>query len=220
MIIARLLLVAMFLISCPLGKECVMAEADSVKVSAENRGLKVGTMAPDFTAKTYMGNKVVLSDIYKKGPVVLIFYRGTWCPFCNLHLKAFQSRLKDFEKFGATILAVSVDKPDSEAKIVKDNSLGFEVISDTQAEILKAYKVVYQVPDGLVQRYRSEYKIDLETYSGRKDNVIAVPATYVIDKAGKIIFAYANEDYQLRTHPQEVLDVLERLRQGIWRVAR
>lgn len=212
MLIARLILVVMFLIVCPIGKERFMAEAQSVKVSEDTHGLKLGTMAPDFTATTYTGNKVVLSDTYKKGPVVLIFYRGTWCPFCNLHLKTFQSRLNDFEKLGATILAVSVDKPDSEAKMVRDNSLGFEVISDTQAEILKAYKVMYQVPDELAQKYRGEYKIDLEAYSGRKDNIIAVPATYVIDKTGKIIFAYANEDYKVRTQPQEVLDALERLK--------
>ena len=168
--------------------------------------------APDFTAPTYEGRDVTLSDQYKKGPVVLIFYRGEWCPYCNIHLKSFQERLDDFQKLGATILAVSVDKQEYGVKIVQKDSLGFEVISDPGAKILQEYNVVYKVPDDLAQKYLNEYHLDLEAHSGRKDHVIAVPATYVIDMTGKIIFAYANVDYKVRTTPEEILDVLKNLR--------
>lgn len=177
-------------------------------------GLTVGEQAPDFEASTYQGNKIILSDMYKDGPVVLVFYRGQWCPICNLHLKSFQAQLAQIENLGAKVLAVSVDKPEYGNKIVTNDALGFEVISDPDAEILKSYNVIYQVPDELAAKYLTEYQIDLEAHSGRKDHMIAVPATYVIDSAGTIIFAYANEDYKVRTKPEEVIDVLKRLQEG------
>ncbi len=180
--------------------------------AGDKPGLSVGTMAPDFTATTYKGGSVTLSNEYKKGPLVLIFYRGGWCPYCNLHLKSFQKSLGDFTALGATILAVSVDKPEGAANVVKNNELGFDVISDSQADILKAYNVVYQVSEELAVKYLNEYKIDLEAYSGRKDHVIAVPATYVIDTSGKIVFAYANEDYKVRVEPEQVLNILKSLK--------
>jgi len=192
----------------------VMTAILSTVAIAENMtqpGLNVGVAAPDFTAQTYTGNKVTLSDYYKKGHVVLIFYRGEWCPFCNLQLKSFQDRLADFKNLGATIIAVSVDKQDYGTKIVQKDALAFEVVSNPDADILQAYNVVYKVPDDLAQKYLNEYYIDLEAHSGRKDHIIAVPATYVIDKTGKIIFAYANVEYKNRTKPEEVLKVLGQL---------
>jgi len=178
----------------------------------EAPGLKVGTMAPDFTALTYENNTLTLSDHFKQGPVVLIFYRGAWCPYCSLHLRSFQERLGDFQKLGATVLAVSVDQQEYGIKIVQKEALGFDVISDPGSEILREYNVVFQVPDDLAQKYLDEYQIDLQAHSGRKDHVIAVPATYVIDMTGKIIFAYANTDYKTRTKPEEVLEVLKILK--------
>lgn len=178
----------------------------------EGPGLKVDSMAPDFTAETYAGNMITLSGYYQKGPVVLIFYRGAWCPYCNVHLKSFQDRLEDFKRLGASIVAVSVDKPEYGAKTVQKEALGFEVVSDPRADILTAYNVIYKVPDDLAEKYLSEYKIDLQAHSGREDHVIAVPATYVIDTSGKIIFAYADEDYKVRTKPDEVLNILEGLK--------
>jgi len=174
-------------------------------------GLRIGTNAPDFTGETYRGNKVRLSDLYRNGPVVLIFYRGAWCSYCNLHLRAFQARFDDFKALGATLLAVSVDKPEYSTKTVQDDALGFEVISDPGADILEKYNVIYRVPEDLAEKYLDEYKIDLEKHSGRKDHIIAIPATYVIDKTGKIVFAYANEDYKVRTEPREILIFLENM---------
>lgn len=190
----------------------LMASINLPVQAQDDLGLKVGMTAPDFTAPTYTGNKVTLSDYYKKGPVVLIFYRGAWCPYCSLHLKSFQGHLEEFKQLGATVLAVSVDKPEYGQAITKKEGLGFEVVSDPQADILQAYHVVYKVPDELAQKYLNEYHLDLEAHSGRKDHVIAVPATYVIDETGKIVFAYANADYKVRTKPEEVLSVLSSLK--------
>ncbi len=109
-------------------------------------------------------------------------------------------------------MAVSVDKPEYGAKIVQKDNLGFEIISDPQADILKSYNVIYKVPDELAKKYLNDYHIDLKAHSGRSDHIIAVPATYVIDKFGRIIFAYANINYKVRTKPEEVLTVLKDLK--------
>ena len=123
----------------------VMAQEKNIPMN--EIGLRVGNEAPDFTGETYRGNTVRLSELYKSGPVVLIFYRGAWCPYCNLHLKAFQDKYGEFEALGAVILAVSVDKPQYAQKTVQDVALGFEVISDPGAEILGKYNVIYRVSD-------------------------------------------------------------------------
>lgn len=181
-------------------------------VSAQNTpGLNVGDQAPDFTALTYENQSVTLSDYYKNGPVVLIFYRGAWCPYCNVHLKSFQGRISDFENLGAKIVAVSVDKPEYVKKTVQQEGLSFDVVSDAEGDILHAYNVVFTVPEELAQKYKNEYKIDLEAHSGRGDHVIAVPATYVIDTKGQIVFANANLDYKVRSTPQEVVEILKNL---------
>jgi len=202
---------AIGLITCAVLVLGGQAMAQDTNFPKKEIGLQVGTIAPDFEGETYRGNALRLSDLYRNGPVVLIFYRGAWCPYCNLHLKAFQDRFSDFTALGATLLAVSVDKSEYSTKTVQDDALGFEVISDPSAEILEKYNLVYRVSDELAEKYLSEYKIDLEKHSGRKDHVIAIPATYIIDKTGKVVFAYANEDYKVRAEPQEILNILENM---------
>lgn len=174
-------------------------------------GLEEGAMAPDFEGISYEGNTVKLSDMYQNGPVVLIFYRGAWCPYCVRHLRSFQDRLDEIRALGADVLAVSVDQQEFAQKTVSENTLGFEVITDPAADILKDYNLIFQVPDELAEKYKNEYKIDLELHSGRTDHVIAVPATFIIANDGQIIFAYANEDYKVRTEPQEVIDALKEM---------
>jgi len=171
-------------------------------------GLRVGDRAPDFEASTYAGGSVRLSELYKKGPVVLVFYRGAWCPYCNVHLQSFQSRLPEIQGAGASVVAVSVDKPEYAAKAAGAGSLGFEVISDPDALILEAYRLVFRVPEALAAKYKDEYLIDLEAHSGRADHVIAVPATYIVDSKGVIRFAYADLDYKVRASPEQVLSAL------------
>ena len=174
-------------------------------------GLNAGNKAPDFEALNYKGEKIRLSQFYKKGPVVLIFYRGGWCPYCNLQLKQLQSKLDDFKQYNASVIAVSVDKIQSTAKTVEDNDLGFEVISNPEGDILGAYNLVYKVSDELNKKYKEQHNIDLEAASGRTDHVIAIPATFIIDQSGNIVFAYANKDYKVRTSSEEILQELEKL---------
>lgn len=183
----------------------------AVAVELENTpGLKVGDQAPDFLATLYDGGRIQLSDLYSTGPVVLIFYRGAWCPYCNLHLQQFQKNIEKFEEYNALILAVSVDQQDYAQKVVLENQLAFDVVSNPDASILKDYELIYEVPEALKEEYLMKYSINLEEHSGRTDGIIAIPATYVIDQLGEIIFAYASKDYKTRTHPDEILQVLKK----------
>ena len=195
-----------FFISC-----IMMGLFVSPLFAGEMPGLKSGVQAPDFEALNFKGEKVKLSDLYKDGPVVLIFYRGSWCPFCNTQLQQLQSRLEDVKKYGASLVAVSVDKIDKAAEAVEGNDLEFEIISNPEGDILEAYDLIYKVPDELNKKYKEQYNIDLEAASGRTDHVIAIPATYIINISGTIVFAYANEDYKIRTSVEEILDELEKL---------
>ena len=113
----------------------------------EMPGLKSGVQAPDFEALNFKGEKVKLSSLYKDGPVVLIFYRGSWCPFCNTHLQQLQSRLEDIRKYGASLVAVSIDKIDKAAEAVEGNDLEFEIISNPEGDILEAYDLIYKVSE-------------------------------------------------------------------------
>jgi len=174
-------------------------------------GLQAGVEAPDFEALNFKGKKVNLSDLYTDGPVVLIFYRGSWCPYCNAQLHQLQSRIEDFKKYSASLVAVSIDKIDKAAEAVEGNDLEFEIISNPEGDIIEKYDLMYQVPDELNKLYKEKYNIDLEAASGRTDHVIAIPATYIIDTNGIIVFAYANEDYKIRTSVEEILEELEAL---------
>ncbi len=173
------------------------------------KGLQAGEQASDFTAVNYKGEKVVFSDYYKDGPVVLIFYRGGWCMFCNKQLHAFQQSIEEFEELGVKIVALSVDQQDVAAKYVADKEFDFEIISNPEANILRMYDLVYEVPQDLRKKYKEEYKIDLQKASGRVDGIIAIPATYIVEQGGLITFAYANEDYRIRKSPQEILHILK-----------
>lgn len=183
----------------------------SATVAENPPGLKAGIQAPDFEATNIKGETIRLSDYLVKGPVVLIFYRGGWCYFCNLQLQAYQAMLDDFEKLGTTIVTVSVDLREKADEMVKGKGFDFEVISNPEADLLVLYNAIYQVPEDLAKMYKEKYSIDLQAASGRDDRIIAVPATYVVDQKGKIVYAHSDRDYKIRKKPEEILQVLRNL---------
>ena len=179
-------------------------------VQAQQPGLSVGQSAPDFTGITYQGKSVdFYQDYLNQGPVVLIFYRGSWCHFCNLQLQEYQQHFPEFQERGVTLLFVSVDKQEKAAAMVEEKAYSFDVIADPEAAILEAYNVIFQVPEALATMYKERYQIDLQEASGRDDRVIAVPATYVINQDGQIVYAYANENYKVRVTAEEILKIID-----------
>jgi peroxiredoxin len=171
-------------------------------------GLPVGALAPDFTEADYNGEKVTLSELYEDHRVVLIFYRGGWCPYCTRQLKSYQDHIDQFDALGVKVVAVSVDTQQKAAQTAAEYDIGFILVSNPQADTIHDYHLVYYVPDDVNEKYLNEYHIDLEGASGRTDHLLAVPATFVIEKGGAISFASANVDYKQRVSVEEVLEFL------------
>jgi len=176
-----------------------------------NPGLKVGDKAPDFKLKNAFGKEVKLSSINKKGPVILVFYRGGWCAICNIQLHSLNASLPTFKKYGAQLLAVTPQKPDRSKEQIKKDGYPFEVLSDLDYSVLKKYKLYFEVPDYINKLYQEKFGMDLADYNGKGRYGLPVPATYIIDKKGIIRAAYANTDYTQRMEPEDILVALKKL---------
>ncbi len=188
-------------------------EKDKKELAAKmpNPGLKVGDKAPDFTLKNAFGKNVSLSSLTKKGPVILVFYRGAWCTICNIQLHALNSSLPTFKKYGAQLLAITPQKPDRSKEQIKKDGYPFEVLSDLDYSVLKNYNLYFEVPQYLTKLYKEKFNIDVAQYNGKGRYGLPVPATYIIDNKGIIRAAYARTDYTKRMEPKAILAALKKL---------
>jgi len=181
--------------------------------AVENSGIvasakQIGDQAPDFTLKNAVGTSVSLSDYLKKGKVVLTWYRGGWCPYCNLTLKALQDELPNFKAEGANLIAVTPELPDESISTSEKNDLEFEVLSDIGNKIAKEYGIVFQLTDEVAGMYNDAF--DLNNHNGDTSNELPLAATYIIDENGKIIYAFLDADYRNRAEPSELTRVLKK----------
>ena len=172
-------------------------------------GLFIKSKAPDFKAKDQDGNEVRLKDLLKKGKVVLVFYRGNWCPYCNRYLQKLTDSLELIKEKGATVVAVTPEMPEGVAKTVEKTKAGFPVLYDENLKIMKAYDVEYELQENAVARYRNG-GIKLDEINGKNGNFLPIPATYVIDKESNVTYRYFNSDYKKRPSVKEILDHLEK----------
>ena len=172
-----------------------------------SKALKTGDQFPSFTLPNAKGVEVDSKTILEHGPLVIAFYRGGWCPYCNIELKALQSSLPEFKTKGAQLLAISPESPDNSLSTVEKNSLEFEVLTDNNNQFAKSINLVYQLPQELVSLYK-KFGIDLEDSQDNSSNELPISATYVIDPSGKIIYDFIEEDYKLRADPNEILSIL------------
>jgi peroxiredoxin len=172
--------------------------------------LKVGNRAPEFMLRNAKEEIVDIGALRKKGPVIVTIYRGGWCPYCNLELKAFQEILPEIKAAGASLVAISPEKPDATLSTTEKNALAFEVLSDVGQKVGRAFGLVYQFTDELRSAYRG-FGHDMPAHNGTPGEwALPVSATYVIDRDGTIIYAYTDVDYRDRADPPDVLDVLTR----------
>jgi len=185
--------------------------ADDLAKKLPNPGLKLGMMAPDFSLGNAYGKQVNLSSYLKKGPVVLVFYRGAWCPYCNIHLHALLESVPVFKKYGAEVIAVTPQTPDKSVEQVKKDPLSFELLSDLNYDVAKAYNLYFDVAPELHTFYKSKFGIDLEAYNGKDRLGLPVPGTFVINRQGKIVAMHAELDYTKRMEPDEILKVLKKI---------
>ncbi len=169
--------------------------------------LQVGDAAPDFVLPDALGNAVTLADLRAQGPVVLSFYRGAWCPYCNLELQLLQQALPDIRALGATLVAISPQTPDNSLSLAEKHGLAFSVLSDVGNAVARRFGLVFTVPAALRGVY-DKLGIDIAAHNGDGSFELPVPGTYVVGRDGTIAFAYANVDYTRRVATAEILEAL------------
>ncbi len=170
-------------------------------------GLFIRSKAPDFKATDQNDKEIRLKDLLKEGKVVLVFYRGQWCPYCNRQLSALQDSLQFILDKGATLLAVSPEKSEMVEKTIEKTKAEYSVLHDKDLKIMKAYKVAFEVPENTVTRYRNA-GLDLEKLNGENGANLPVPAVYIIDKESTITYRFFDENYKKRPSVKEILDNL------------
>jgi peroxiredoxin len=179
----------------------------SLQVLAQS-GLKNGVEAPEFVAKDNSGKTLDLKRLLKSHKaVVLFFYRGQWCPYCNKHIKELQDSLQLLTGKGAYVIGVTPETDENINKTIDKTHASFSIIQDKGYKIMKAYDVNYVVDDAMFAKLKN-YGIDLEKNNGNADHVLPVPATYVIDSSGKIIFAHFDKDITKRASVSSILNAL------------
>ncbi|WP_223650214.1 peroxiredoxin-like family protein [Hymenobacter psoromatis] len=169
--------------------------------------LAVGTVAPAFTGQDAAGRPVELRQLLKKGPVVLYFYRGQWCPYCNKQLSQLQDSLQTLTSKGAQVVVITPELQTNIDKTVAKTKLSIPIVHDQNFAIMKAYKTAFTVDDATAQKYQG-FGVDLKAANGATTNVLPVPATYVIGRDGKIQYAFFNPDYRHRASVRAVAQAL------------
>lgn len=174
-------------------------------------GLQEGEKAKDFTLKNAKGIPVHFYDELAKGPVVLTFYRGGWCPYCNAQLRAYQKVLPEIHALGARLIAVSPQSPDNTLSHQEKEDLQFEVLSDTNGLVAAFYHILYDVPSYLQELMSNQFKMDLAEYNATDRWILPIPSTFMIDESGIVRSAYVNPDFMKRLAPEDILDELRKL---------
>ena len=170
-------------------------------------GLFINSKAPDFRAKDQTGVEIHLKDILKKGKVVLLFYRGQWSPYCNHQLKTIEDSLQLIIAKGATVIAVTPEKPENITKTIEKTSATYSILSDDGLKIMNAYNVAFEVPENTLTQYRNT-GIDIEKNNGSNGKYLPVPAVYIISKESTITYRFFEPNYKKRPSVQEILDNL------------
>lgn len=168
----------------------------------------VGDEAPDFALEGMDGSEVWLADELTQGPVVLVFFRGGWCPYCHLQLQAFETQIDEIRSYGAEVIAITPELPENyEQDTAKDEMLSYAVAFDDGGYVMDDYGLSFELPEGADLAYQA-FGLDVAEINGMDGAYLPVPATYVIDTAGEVRFAEINPDYTYRASPEDVLEVL------------
>ena len=174
---------------------------------------QVGEQAPDFTLKNAQGENISLSSALEKGPVVLTWYRGGWCPYCNIALAAMQKELPAIKKAGASLIALTPELPDKSLTTKEKNELTFEVLTDLNHQVAKSYNLLFKLTPEVEKLYGKFF--DLEKFNGKDAGTDTLPlaATYIIGQDKTILWAFLHHDYHKRAEPKEIVTFLNTLKQ-------
>ena len=182
--------------------------ADIVSGEAGRGAPPVGAAAPPFSLPDARGGQLSLQQQLERGPVVLTFYRGAWCPYCDLMLRAYQEILPQIHATGASLVAISPQTPDESLTTAEKKNLAFPVLSDAGNTVARQYGLVFEVPAAL-DAIHTAFGIDLARSNGNISNELPVPGTFIIDRDGRVAFVFVDADYRVRLEPAELLRQLE-----------
>jgi peroxiredoxin len=182
-----------------------------VDTGQAERATNIGDTAPGFSLPNATGDTVNLSDLLIDGPVVLSFYRGNWCPSCNLELRTLQANIGEFEARGARLVAISPQVPDESLSVSEKHDLTFEVLSDVGTTVARSYGLSFDIPAELAAIYESRGH-DLIRANGGHDRTLVIPASYIVGQDGIVSWAFVNSDHTRRAEPSDMIAALDGLR--------
>ena len=183
---------------------------DLIATGQAEQALSVGAQAPEFNLTDADGNEIVLKDLLAKGPVVLSFYRGVWCPYCNIELQALEAAHQAIKAKGATLVAISMQGAADSRKSQRDNNLSFPILTDKAGELANKLGIRWQVQDYVIE-FKKMFNVVLPNIHGDGQWNLPMPARYVIDTNGTIAYAEVNPDYTQRPEPSDLFPVLDNL---------
>ena len=204
---------AEFARTAPAGRQALYeAKIEELRASfAMKAAIGIDDQAPDFRLPDAQGKPVSLADMLRRGPAVVTFYRGGWCPYCNLQLRAYQAALPEMTALGAKLVAISPQLPDGSQSTAEANALTFDVLSDVGNSVARRFGLVYGLPEELRAALRSNNRA-LPGVNGDESWELPVPATYVIGRDRRVALAAIDVDYRNRLEPGAILAALKSLR--------
>lgn len=185
-----------------------LVTAQTFKTASEAKGLPVGAKVPMFSTKDQFGKTFKLAEALRKGPVVVLFYRGQWCPVCNRHLSRVQDSLQQVYAKGATVIAISPESSEYAKQTAKKTNASFRLLHDKNYLIGNAFDVIFKPDDAQINIYNGKLNAQLEKAHSDKSNRLPIPATFIINKKGRIVWSHFNSDYRIRASIKDILNHL------------
>lgn len=188
-------------------KVAFKAGIDLVRDSGiEKSARQVGDAAVDGELIGWDGETVRLSDLWSNGPVILMWYRGGWCPYCNIQLRAMQQSLDEIKEAGAQLVVLTPELPEKAKETAATNDIDMIALHDRDNKLAQSYGIMFDLPEPIVSIYRD--KLKLATYNGSDQMQLPLSATYVIESSGEITYAFLDADYKKRAEPSEVVEAV------------
>ncbi len=182
------------------------AQEELLKNEVGKKALGTGDTFPDFTLNNSLGKEVSFKDLVSQNKYLIIsFYRGGWCPYCNLELKALQNELETFKSLGAELVAITPEKPDHSLTTSEKNDLSFQVLSDVGSTLAQKLNISFELPENLKPLY-AQFGIEVDKRNG--DFSLPIPSTFIVSHEGEIIFRFLDLDYTKRLDPKEIVHFL------------
>lgn len=190
---------------------CLNAYSQKTAADAAKSGLNVGAKMPAFKLIDANGKTVESKNLLKQGSLVVVFYRGSWCPFCNVYLRNLQKNISQIKSAGGNIVAISVENPDNSLSVAKKNEVEFTVLSDPDLDVARKFGIVYELPKETDEVYKS-HGLDVAKHNAMEKAELPLSATYVVNRKGEIVYAYLEPDYKKRAAPEVLIETLSKIK--------